>query len=457
MPKLIAGIARANITPPVGMLMSGYAARKTPAVGVHDELRTVALYLTDGETEAALITADILGISAAGTARVREACAAVTGVPPENIFIAFSHTHGGPQTVLRRTDSVDELKEAYGTVLVHKIAGALSEAKLNAVAVKMGYGRQDCSIAINRREHKPDGTITIGANHDGPTEPFTNVIRLDRLDANEPLALLFSYASHGTTVGGTNFLYTADYPGAAKRFVDRQFPTAVASFMAGCSGDINPYPRGEFHHIQRHGTRLGCAVVQAALDIEDMTEDIRIAVARDEFKFPLEEKLSLDEAKEKLAEVQATADKEIAQARQKAGDNPIDEKKALSWFTERSLRGAEALVEALESGDAELAIPAETQALAIGDCVIVGMPGEILVKIGMAVAEASPFARTIHVSHANGAVGYVPTADQVPLGGYEVDRARASRYGIFIAPHSDQVLIDSALASIRRCYDALHS
>ena len=254
MSKLIAGIARANITPPVGMMMSGYAARKTPAVGVHDELNTVALYLTDGETEAALITADILGISGAGTARVREACNAASGVPGGNIFVAFSHTHGGPQTPLRRTDSVDELKEAYSTILVHKIAGALSEAKLNATPVRMGYGRQDCSIAVNRREHKPDGSITIGANHDGPTAPYTDVIRLDRVDTSEPLAMLFSYASHGTTVGGTNFLYTADYPGQAKRFVDKQFPTAVASFMAGCSGDINPYPRGEFHHVTRHGT-----------------------------------------------------------------------------------------------------------------------------------------------------------------------------------------------------------
>ncbi len=56
-------------------------------------------------------------------------------------------------------------------------------------------------------------------------------------------------------------------------------------------------------------------------------------------------------------------------------------------------------------------IAAETQALAIGDCAIVGMPGEIFVRIGMAIAEKSPFPRTIPISHANGAVGYVPTAD----------------------------------------------
>jgi len=256
-------------------------------------------------------------------------------------------------------------------------------------------------------------------------------------------------------MGGDNYLYTADYPGAAKRFVDEQFPMALSSFMAGCSGDINPYPRGEFKHVARHGRQLGCAVVQAALGIEDMAEDVPIAVARHQFKFQLEEQPSLDEAKKKLAEIRATADKEIAQAQKAAGDKPVDEKKALNWFTKRSLEGAQELVEEMESGEAEFAIPAETQALAIGDCAIVGMPGEIFVKIGMAVAEKSPFNRTIPISHANGAVGYVPTADQVPSGGYEIQRARARKYGIFIAPQSDQVLIDSALTALQKCYDAL--
>ena len=102
-----------------------------------------------------------------------------------------------------------------------------------------------------------------------------------------------------------------------------------------------------------------------------------------------------------------------------------------------------------------MGVVGETQALAIGDCAIVGMPGEIFVKIGMAVSEKSPFARTISISHANGAVGYVPTADQVPLGGYEIESARASKYGIQIAPESDEILINSALASLQKCHDAL--
>jgi len=85
------------------------------------------------------------------------------------------------------------------------------------------------------------------------------------------------------------------------------------------------------------------------------------------------------------------------------------------------------------------------------------MPGEVFVNIGKTVAERSPFARTIHISHANGSAGYVPTADQIPLGGYEIELARASRYGLPIVSESDQALIESALISLKKCYKMIHS
>ncbi len=453
MSQLKAGVARANVTPPVGMLMSGYASRTTPAEGIHDELNTVAVYLTDGEMEAALITTDIISANAEGVARVREACTAACGVPSENILVAFAHNHGGPQTDLRRSDSVDELKRAYGTVLVHKMAGALSEAKKDAVPVRMGYGRQDCYFGKNRREHK-DGRIVIGYNPDGPTSPIVDVLRLDRLDTGDPLSLIFSYACHGTVMRADNLLYTAEFSGIAKTFIDKQIPTATSAFMAFCSGDIDPWPHDKFEQVERYGRQLGCAVVQAALDMEtdDMVEDIRLAVASEDFRLPLEKEPSLDEAKEKLEEARAAADKELAEKREKAGDKPV----SLDRSTERSLKGAEELVKALESGDADLGVKGEIRALAIGDFAIVGLPGEIFVRIGLDIVDKSPFARTIAVAHSNGSIGYVPTEDQVPLGGYEVESARARQYGIYIAPDSDQMLVDTSLAALQKCYDSLH-
>jgi len=449
---LLTGIAKANITPPVGMLMSGYGARKTPAIGIHDDLYLVALYLNDGTTEAALITIDLIDTDPKGTARIRKACANISGIPAKSVFVACSHTHGGPQTGIYGDDKGDDLKKSYTNTVIHKAAGALAEAKKNAVPVSVGHGRQDCYIAANRRERRPDGNIILGYNPEGPIAPYTDVIRFDRLDTKQPMAIIFSYASHGTNMGGDNLLYTADYPGPAKKLVEQIIPTAIPSFVAACSADINPYPRGTFELGERHGKRLGCAAAQAVLDIEEMTEDARIAVASDNFKFKVEDPPSLEEAKEKLRIAKENADKEIAEAKKASGGKPVDEKMVLQWHTAYELRRTKSLVEAMEKGETDFSIPLETQAIAIGDCALVGMPGEIFVNIGIAVAEKSPFKRTIHISHANGSAGYVPTADQIPLGGYEVGLARANKYGLPIVPESDQVLIDSALTSLQKCY-----
>jgi hypothetical protein len=452
MPPLVAGVARANITPPVGMLMAGYGARKTPAVAAHDELYTAVLYLTDGTTEAAIITADILYVDAAGTARIREACTRVIGVPAEHVFIACSHTHGGPQTSLDRSGPGDELKEAYSTTLLYKMVGALHEAKRGASPVSLGYARQDCSFGMNRRERRPDGRIVLGVNPSGPTVPFAEVMRLDRLDTGEPLAVVFCYACHGTTLGGDNLLYTADFPGFAKQVVEREIPSARALFVAGCSGDINPQPRGDFAQCERHGRRLGGAVVQAALDIEQMDEGVPLAVALHRFSLPVEAPPPLETAKNRLRDAEEAAEAELARARD-AGGKPVDES-ALNWLTGRALRDARALVQALEQGETDLAVPVEAQAVALGDCAVVGLPAEVFVRIGMEIAETSPFARTIPVSHANGGIGYIPTADEVPLGGYEVDQARARNKGLLIRPEAEQATVQGALVALGACFSA---
>jgi hypothetical protein len=52
----------------------------------------------------------------------------------------------------------------------------------------------------------------------------------------------------------------------------------------------------------------------------------------------------------------------------------------------------------------------------LGVCAI---PFEVFVEIGLKLKQKSPFGRTFTISHANGSHGYLPTAEQHKLGGYE--------------------------------------
>ena len=60
MGELMVGVARRNITPPVGASMAGYAGRDHGAEGVRDELWVRAIFLCDGENCAALVCRDVL-------------------------------------------------------------------------------------------------------------------------------------------------------------------------------------------------------------------------------------------------------------------------------------------------------------------------------------------------------------------------------------------------------------
>ncbi len=80
-------------------------------------------------------------------------------------------------------------------------------------------------------------------------------------------AVLVNYACHPSVLGPDNVQYSADYPGAMKRYVEAHVPGAVCLFVQGGAGDINPYRDKEpvagqaFQVVDEMGQELGKTVV----------------------------------------------------------------------------------------------------------------------------------------------------------------------------------------------------
>ena len=72
-----AGVAQANITPPVGTIAHG----GKPSIGIATELYAKALVLDDGQTKAALVTADVLLLGKKVVAETRARIEEMTGIP----------------------------------------------------------------------------------------------------------------------------------------------------------------------------------------------------------------------------------------------------------------------------------------------------------------------------------------------------------------------------------------
>ena len=69
--------------------------------------------------------------------------------------------------------------------------------------------------------------------------------------------------------------------------------------------------------------------------------------------------------------------------------------------------------------------------IALDSVVFVPYPMEIFCLISLNQQKNSPFEHTLCLSNANGSVGYLPTKDQIPYGGYEIDSFQSHNVFIF--------------------------
>src|SRR6185503_16469286 len=88
------------------------------------------------------------------------------------------------------------------------------------------------------------------------------IVRVASEDA-KPLATVFTYACHCTTLGGNIYHYHADWSGVACEEIEKATGGAPALFATGCGADLNPSPRGTFENAETHGKAMAAPVAGA--------------------------------------------------------------------------------------------------------------------------------------------------------------------------------------------------
>ena len=252
--EFLAGIARIEITPPSGVAMAGYAARKGVATGVHDPLYASALVLQNGEVSVAYIFLDLIGMNAPA---VEQEVAKRFGIP--NTVLVSIHTHSGPDR-----SAADWWKDAQT-----KIVTVVGRARANLRPARIGAATGQAPLGYNRRQVLPDGQVKMLWSNPQklPTDPLDNTVSVLRIDdpSGNPRAILVNYAVHPVTLGAGNLQISADYPGVMRQELEKQFPGTTAFFAMGGAGDINPFRAGDpdaFAATEEAGKALA-AVVQA--------------------------------------------------------------------------------------------------------------------------------------------------------------------------------------------------
>lgn len=372
------GVARVDITPPPGVQLAGYSSANRAARATLDPLLASVITFDDGQRAAALVTLDLIfPLLAPEMNAIREAVrpAGIAGV----IFVA-SHTHSGPVFA--------DLPE-WNAAAVKKIAAAILEARGRQQAARIGAGWGVTQIGANRRYVPPSGPAVMWWRNETkassfPVDPSVGVIRVDDA-AGRPLAVLVNYACHPVIFGPDNPDYSADFPGEMRKTVEAALPGALAFFLQGAAGDINPYldknPLGEgaVEKMRAAGRQLGEEAVRAALQIRPVPApaDVALKVQTADFGYRYEK----DPTEALLA---------------KTGRRPI---------ARYPLWGP------------PLRLPV-TALVLNRQFAFVGLPGEVFVEFQMYLRAHSPLPYTYFLGYCNENANYLPTLEAAVRGGY---------------------------------------
>jgi len=442
--QLWAGVARVDITPPIGIAHANWGAQTHQrAAGVDLPLWATALALSDDHETIVIVDVDVLYLWKNEAAAALDAVAVLTGLPKSHIRLSWTHTHSGPtigSDWTSWTSEGGEMVAPYTENLIQQIAGVAWKAIQDVRAVRVSAGTGSCKIGVNRRLQRPeDGAVIVGRYWDGIVDESVQVVRIDEISGT-PLATIVNYACHPITVGPDNQLITPDYPGMMKRVVE-EATGSTCLFLQGATGDIGPIrgvARDGLIEYKRLGRILGHEASKVWWEIEQrpanadylgtLESGAPLAIYDDRARNPDgSQKLRVKIQPMKLplralpspAEFEVELEKSVALLNELRASGGSDAD--IRWQTMLSKRAAMRADLAREyQGQTHQTY--DLQIFTIGDDIaLAAMPGEPFVEIGLRIKEKSPFKHTLFSGYSNVGWAYIPTPQAYELGGYEVE------------------------------------
>lgn len=440
MNQLQAGFARANITPMLGIDVKGYyEIRKAQAI--LDELEVNVLALRCCDKTVILLSIDNCGIRQNLSKQLRQFVAQTVGLCVEAVHIHATHTHTGPVTEL---NTGDDLVEEYITFLKRRLADAAVAALEDLKPARMGIGTGIApNIAFVRRFRMKDGSIRTnpGVNNPdieapvGEVDEQVHVVRFDRENADS--LVLINFGNHPDTVGGCNI--SCDWPGFARRTVEKALEDVKCIFFNGAQGDVNHvnvHPKDgelndmfmDFDDVSRgygHARYMGRVVAGAVLQVYDKVAyrdvekiDYASTVVSVPSNMPEPDQLPMA--------------RRIDELHRTGRDQELPYKGMMLTTVVAEARRMLNLEHGPESFEMEMS------AISVGDVAILSIPGEPFTELGKCVKKAESWRLVMPFALTDGFDGYFPTMDAYEQGGYE---ARSSPFKAGVA----ELLVEKGL------------
>jgi neutral ceramidase len=389
-----AAASRANITPDKPLWMSGYASRDHAASGKNTDLWAKALVLEDEQgRRGVVISVDLVGIDRETSLQIRNRLIENHDLSMADIAICTSHTHSGPvfgntlKAMYEMEASEWDKLEAYTRRASDEMVRIVGEAFTSLQEAEVSFGVGRCEFAVNRRENRePDvPTLREQGGLKGPVDHEVPVLHVS--SDGKPIAVLFGYACHATTLSG--YEWDGDWPGYAQIEIEQAQPGVTALFFAGCGADQNPIPRRSVELARKYGTQIAASVSDVlASDMKPLTATL--TTTYQEIDLPFAHTPDQDELQQALS-----------------SENVYEVRRAKRQM---ELYG--------EASSIPGSYPYPVQTWRLGEVTGVFLGGEVVVDYSLAIKGLDRHVDFV-AGYANDVMAYIPSERVLTEGGYE--------------------------------------
>lgn len=433
------GIAKIDITPPLGSRLAGYGEAERPAEKINDSLFATAIVFEQGSTRAVHVTLDVTQVENDDITPMRTLASQKAGIPADNINIGVIHTHSGPQTM--SFEGWGDKDAKYIKTLIPKVAQVVQDAASKTLPVRVGFATTQTKVGINRRSVQDYNGCDNRASifDDNPYDSIMTVVRFEGNDG--PVATLIHCSAHATAMGN-NRVVSRDWPGVMIDRVESQIK-CPAIFINGAYGDSGPrtnYLRGPglfsaglgdgIHSVNEVGYRGASDALWAHQSIKYFFKDINLKVLVEDIELPTTPLPSTEQARVKLKEWEPRKDQwgrgmcEYRYWQRVIEAHKKDDRKPDPIFFRQTI-------------------------IKLGPLVLIPFPGEPFSTTTLRLRKLSPFQYTICCGGTNGMYCYLPDRESRHRGGYET-WVSIGTLTYLLADNIDDVLVSENLKLLEK-------
>ncbi|WP_018963668.1 neutral/alkaline non-lysosomal ceramidase N-terminal domain-containing protein [Coprothermobacter platensis] len=402
------GFSEEVITPPIGVQMAGFIGERK-AEGVHDDLHAKSLYIELNEIDKILFIAlDTLAISYSFTQHVAERVSALTNIPKDNILIAATHTHSGPEGL----QSITIAKDSGEIMHINDIDDTLLEYTEQQAVKSAVQAVQNTHIGNLYYGECPFTERVFGNRREAMEEPMPTFKMLMLSSEEGKQVLLYNFGCHPTVLHEENHFISADFPGQVASILRKDIPSIdLCMFLNGAAGDMSTRfyrQQSSFEELNRISTVMAQSIERCISKAEKVElENVKCTVKTVPIKLKIK-KMPEVHALENMLE-QAKMELEQAKKEGKANLRPWQSK----------VEGVESLIRESKLVDGATSVSTAFKIIKMGNFVFAGIPGELFSTLGKEIEEALKPQTVFVVGYCTDYIGYIPDKTAYEEGGYE--------------------------------------